>query len=222
MRLFRHIIISLALFIAGGSVSYAQSVWQRFSDAVSVYDVSFAYSFSMKSKAVITGAGTADVQGNMFAVSGNGLEIFCDGVSRWTVDKSAEEVVIESVEGDMSASVSGNPALLVIALDKYFDAKSSSGLTENGRKQVKVNFVPRNDMSLGLVSGMKSSSLSSLSVWFSDESRPVIVKATAQMKDGSDIDFKISSMKFSEKKPVSFFRFNDSLLSSSWVITDLR
>lgn len=176
----------------------------------------------MKSKTVITGTGTADVQGNMFAVSGNGLEIMCDGASRWTVDKSAEEVVIESVEGDMAASLSGNPALLVIALDKYFTVRSSSSLTESGRKMVKVNFVPRKDMALGLVSGMKSSSLSSLSVWFSDESRPVIVKAAAQMKDGSAIDFKISSMTFLEKKPVSFFRFNDALLGPSWVITDLR
>ncbi len=222
MRVFNHIFISLAFLFSCASASFAQNVWERFSDAVSAGDVSFAYSFSMKSKTVITGAGTADVQESMFAVSGNGLEIMCDGVSRWTVDKSAEEVVIESVEGDMAASLSGNPALLVIALDKYFSVQSSSNLTENGRKLVKVNFIPRKDMALGLVSGMKSSSLSSLSVWFSDESRPVIVKAVAQMKDGSAIDFKISSMTFSEKKPVSFFRFDDALLGNSWVVTDLR
>ncbi len=221
MRFLRHIVMSLAFFVSCDSASFAQSVWQRFSASVSDYDVSFSYSFSMKSKTVITGTGTADVQGNMFSVTGNGLEIKCDGVSRWTVDQSAQEVYIESVEGDTDASLTGNPALMVIALDKYFTVKSSSNLTENGRKLVKVNFVPKNDMSFE-IAGMKSSALTSLSVWFSDESRPVMVKASPQTKDGSVIDFKISSMKFSEKKPASFFRFNDSLLNSSWVVTDLR
>ena len=45
------------------------------------------YSFTMPTKkAKMTGNGSVKVQGTSFIVDGNGLEIWCDGKTRWTID----------------------------------------------------------------------------------------------------------------------------------------
>ena len=54
------------------------------------------YSFLMQEK--ISCSGTITVQQPCFKVVGNGLEIYCDGKSRWTVDREAKEVYIEYSE----------------------------------------------------------------------------------------------------------------------------
>ncbi len=222
MSFFRKIFLSASALALCGLVASAQNVWQRFSDAVNANEVSFSYSYEMRSGTVLKGSGNADVQGDMFRISGNGMEIICDGASRWTVDRSAEEVVIESVESGNEISVQDNPALLVLALDKYFKVQSSSTSVEDGKKMTKVDFVPLGKMSFGMAAGAKSLEPVSLTVWFSDGVKPVVTKATVKMKDGSLVEIRIPSMTFSQKKPASFFRFDDSKSGSSWVVTDLR
>lgn len=74
----------------------------------------FSYSYTVNSKTPLKGDGQILIQGDRFKMSGNGLEIFCDGITRWTLDSEAKEVYIENAS-DIS-DILNNPARLLEAL----------------------------------------------------------------------------------------------------------
>jgi hypothetical protein len=53
-------------------------------------------------------------------------------------------------------------------------------------------------------------------------STPVFQSGSFATEDGSQIDVKIKSMTFVEKKPLTFYILDLSGFDSSWMITDLR
>ena len=82
--------------------------------------VSFTYSCVIgDGGAEVTGEGTVDMQGDAYIVRGNGLEVYCDGRTRWTVDRQAQEAVVEAYDPD-SPDYSVNPAALLRSFDKAF------------------------------------------------------------------------------------------------------
>lgn len=58
--------------------------------------VSASYSFILNGK--VNCSGVITVQQPCFKAEGNGMEIFCDGSTRWTVDRESKEVYIETAE----------------------------------------------------------------------------------------------------------------------------
>ena len=76
------------------------------------------------------GAGTVEVQGNTYHMKGNGLEVFCNGESIWTIDEAAKEVVIDPCDAVTDAYVA-NPLLLLADLDSYFDITSQKRIGGN-------------------------------------------------------------------------------------------
>lgn len=44
-------------------------------------------------------SGTLLIQGESYRAVGNGMEVYCDGATRWTVDPESKEVYIETAEG---------------------------------------------------------------------------------------------------------------------------
>ncbi len=54
------------------------------------------YSFVMQK---VHCSGTITVQIPCFKASGNGIDVYSDGISRWTVDPESKEVYIENAEG---------------------------------------------------------------------------------------------------------------------------
>ena len=44
-------------------------------------------------------SGTLLIQGDCYRAVGNGMEIYCDGATRWSVDPESKEVYIEPAEG---------------------------------------------------------------------------------------------------------------------------
>ena len=44
-------------------------------------------------------SGTLLIQGECYRARGNGMEIYCDGTTRWTVDPEAKEVYVETSGG---------------------------------------------------------------------------------------------------------------------------
>ena len=44
-------------------------------------------------------SGTLILEGNCYFAKGNGIEIYCDGKTRWTVDPEEKEVYIEEAGG---------------------------------------------------------------------------------------------------------------------------
>ncbi len=83
------------------------------SDMIKSGTVAFDYTFQTKgSSTPFTGSGIALVSGASYRIEGNGLDIRCDGASRWTADPEAGEMVIETAEGEVLDFLS-NPALLL-------------------------------------------------------------------------------------------------------------
>ena len=76
------------------------------------------YEFTATLSGVSTyGEGMVYIQGNSYHMSGNGLEIYCDGETTWMIDESAKEVFVEAAESQ-SAGYLANPALLLMNLEQ--------------------------------------------------------------------------------------------------------
>lgn len=204
-------ILMLLPFVAvAQDIWAAQSLSRRFSDAEKGSCVTFSYSFTVRGNAPVRGEGTAVLQGNMFIVKGNGMEIWCDGKSRWTADRAAKELIVEDVDG--LASIEANPALLISSLESSFRPTETAveSVSGSGKKLHKVSYVP----------SVKGTGVTSLDVWFTDAAKPLIVKLSAFLGKKGVVDLKISSMSFGPLRAASSFVFGGS--DSSWVITDLR
>lgn len=204
-------ILMLLPFVAvAQDIGSAQSLSRRFSDAEKGSCITFSYSFTMRGNAPVRGEGTAVLQGNMFIVKGNGMEIWCDGKSRWTADRAAKELIVEDVDG--LASIEANPALLISSLESSFRPTETAveSVSGSGKKLHKVSYVP----------SVKGTGVTSLDVWFTDAAKPLIVKLSASLGKKGVVDLKISSMSFGQLRAASSFVFGGS--DSSWVITDLR
>ena len=87
----RIVLISMTLLLAAAGL-HAQEILARFSTD----RITCKYSYTTTVPIALNFSGDAVVQGECYHFSGNGLEIYCDGESRWTLDTEAKEVYIEN------------------------------------------------------------------------------------------------------------------------------
>lgn len=206
---------ALALFsIPSGAKSKTLG---SFIDKVSSSLVTFDYSFTMqttKSKTKMTGSGNVKVQGNAFFMEGNGMEVWCDGSTRWTIDRFAEEALVESVSESYD-SYATNPALMITAVDDAFNEVSFGTSKFQGKAVDAFVLSP-------VHKGKYSMDIAELKLFFKSGTSD-LVGAEVKLNDGSVSEFSITGMTFSaqaEKK--ESFRFDEKTLDDSYVITDLR
>ena len=129
------IITILAVFAFVAPADAKSRTLSDFIGKVSSSLVRFDFSFTMtspRSKAKMTGSGDVRVQDNAFVMNGNGLEVWCDGSTRWTVDRLAAEALVEKVE-DSAESYSTNPALMITSVDSAFEETSFSSGSFQGK-----------------------------------------------------------------------------------------
>ena len=90
-------------------------------DRVPGHRVQFHYTYSLsqggKPMTQVTD-GDVTVEDNAFLLSGLGLDVRSDGTTRWSVDREAEEVLIEKVEKE---DILTNPALFISSYKGYMD-----------------------------------------------------------------------------------------------------
>jgi len=90
-------------------------------DRVPEHRVQFHYTYSLsqdgKPMTVVTD-GDVTVEDNAYLLSGLGLEVRSDGTTRWSMDREAEEVLIEKVEKE---DLFTNPALFIGSYKSYMD-----------------------------------------------------------------------------------------------------
>jgi len=185
----------------------AQDALSRFASRAESSRVGFDYVFSVKGNLPLKGEGKALVQGDSFFVSGNGLEIRCDGTTRWTADTDSKEVVIEGVEEGI-ADLAANPALLIVSFDEAFDRVAVKDDVFGGRKVKAFSLKPK------IYGGFESAVL-----YFSGDE---LAGASVTSSDGTVTDFTISSLTFSYPEKTEEFSFDVSSFDKSWVVTDLR
>ena len=208
--------IALALLFSVPSGAKSKTLG-NFIDKVSSSLVTFDYSFTMqttKSKTKMTGSGNVKVQGNAFYTEGNGMEVWCDGSTRWTIDRFAEEALVEAVD-DSYDSYATNPALMISAVDDAFNEVSFGSSSFQGKTVDASVLSP-------IHKGKYSMDIAELKLFFKSGTSD-LVGAEVKLNDGSVSEFIISGMTFSgmtEKK--ESFRFDEKTLDDSYVITDLR
>lgn len=157
----------------------------------------------------IVGDGKVDFQGNAYHMSGNGLDIYCDGKDVWLMDTRAKEVYIEAVSDGTDAFLQ-NPALLFMGLKDNFKVVGTKEVTDagDGGKYMVYELVP--EVSCGIdactIKIRKEGTLNS---------------GTFVMSEGQTIGVDIRSIKKSDRKDISSFRPTQSF-DSSWMVTDLR
>ena len=109
---FAALLVSFAAF-AQGSIPIL--------DRVPGHRVQFHYTYSLsKDGRPMTQVtdGDVTVEDNAFLLSGLGLEVRSDGATRWSIDREAEEVLIEKVEKE---DLFTNPALFIGSYKNYMD-----------------------------------------------------------------------------------------------------
>jgi len=196
-----------ALLFLFPSASRASDPVNSLLSRMSTSQVKFDYTFSTKGNMNIKGDGNAVVQGKCFFVEGNGMEIYCDGKSRWTVDNYSKEAIIEDVAmvGDDFLT---NPAAFLTSLDKVFGEPEMSKGTFDGKSVDVASFLPKG-----------KSSVSSMKLFFRSSD---LSGAEITLADGSVTQFTVTGMTFSDVEQGKDFSFKDKELDSSWVVTDLR
>ena len=153
------------------------------------------------------GNGVLTAQQRMYLMQGNGLKIYCNASTVWVVDEEGKEILIDSVAQGTDAYLS-NPALLLADISNVF---SVGAPTKNGTT-LTYKLTPKSDC--GIASGTVVLNTAGTS--------PVFSSGLFNMSDGSQLDVKIKSMTFLEKKPLTFYTLDLSGFDSSWMITDLR
>lgn len=186
-----------------------QNVVTDFAKTLSGGCAVFGFSYSMGGQVPLSGSGTITLQGDAFVMKGDGLEVYCDGTTRWTVDTAAEECYIETVKAG-GLDYEANPALLVGAVDKAFSQKKTSQATFNGQK------VTRADMTPAKAEG----NITELSLMLTADKKPagLLVK----ISDGNLITVTVKDYELGPKTTMDAFTFDTKKLNHNYIITDLR
>lgn len=202
-------ITALFLLVLLGVGAAGQNVVTDFAKTLSKGCAAFGYTYSMGGQVPLNGSGTIRLQGDAFVMKGDGLEVYCDGATRWTVDTAAEECYIEAVKAG-GLDYEANPALLVGAVDKAFDLKRTAAATFNGLRVTQAVMVPV----------VKEGNISELSLMLSASREPagIVVSTT----DGNVITVTVNDYELTPSVSEEAFRFDTKILNKNYIITDLR
>jgi len=201
--------IACGLALLPGLLAGAQQkdALAAFSDKATAQKASFTYNFKSGS---LSGSGSATIMGNCFYLKAGPLEMTCNGKILWTVDKDAEEAIVEPVDTPETAGVF-NPALLITCIDQAFKVKSKLSTTVGGASAVKYYLTPKS-------SEIEIKEL--VAVIAADAS--AIYSLTATTKDGTVTSFTIPSFSFSPKTDAKEYSISESAFGGNYIITDLR
>ena len=186
-----------------------QNVVTDFAKTLSDACASFGYTYSMSGQVPLSGSGTIRLQGDSFIMKGDGLEVYCDGATRWTVDTAAEECYIESVkEGGLDYEA--NPALLVGAVDKAFKLKKTVSTTFNGQKVTQAVLEP----------ATKDGNITELSLMLTSAKKPAGLLVNTS--DGNVITVTVKDFTLTPTTAREAFALDTKKLNKDYFITDLR
>lgn len=80
-------------------LSFGQNDIAGLMEKLDSHKVTLNYSCTVRLDVPMKSRGSLTVQQNCYKLSAAGVDIYCDGESRWTVDTSSKEVFIEEATG---------------------------------------------------------------------------------------------------------------------------
>ncbi|MDO5443426.1 MAG: outer membrane lipoprotein carrier protein LolA [Bacteroidia bacterium] len=187
----------------------AQNIVDSFVATIGGKCASFQYNYSMSGQVPVSGSGEVTLQGDSFTMKGDGLEVYCNGTERWTVDTEAEECYIESVDA-ASLDYEANPALLVGAVDKAFEFRKSKSSTFEGKSVSEAVLSPVSN----------DGNIKEVSLFITGAGVPA--GAVLTIDDGTAITISIKNWTLGGQKDCEAFCFDTKKLSKRYIITDLR
>lgn len=197
------IIAALLSMVAANAQTAHRTALDRLYDALSSSCVTMKCAYSINvSNTRMKGEADVSVQGDMYTMTGNGLQVYCDGAKVWSVDPAAMEVYIESVDA-LEANSLANPAALFMHLGTSFSVVSAS---QSGGRFL-YSLAPK------VVCGVKSADLE-----LAADGKPVA--AVFVLEDGVKVEVTIGSMVMEKTKPEDDFRPQVSF-GSDWIVTEL-
>ena len=204
MKRLASLLLVLTAFTAAG-----QNIVSDFAKTLRDGCATFGYSYSMSGQVPLSGSGTVSLQGDSFTMKGDGIEVYCDGATRWTVDTVAEECYIEEVKAG-GRDYEANPALLVGAVDKAFKLTGTKAATFNGQKVTEAVLVP----------AAEGGNITELSLMMASAQKPsgLLVKTS----DGNIITGVVRDFAVGGKAAEKDFRLDMSRLGKDYIVTDLR
>lgn len=186
-----------------------ERMYDDFSSRLTTLDISYVLEML---PADMTGNAVVSFQDEAYRLSADGLEIYCDGKSVWTLDNISKELIIEPVTDDGEGFIR-NPASLFLGLKDNFkvtDISEGGHMREPDVKDVVYTLVPVVECGM-------------------DECQ-IQIKKNGDLYHGSfimsagQIDIVrilVNSITRSAKKDIGYFRPAQSF-DSSWIVTDLR
>lgn len=209
LRIVAAAVLSVVMALSA-SYSHAQNVslLDKMCDNLAKSCVEMKCTWSARMSGVTTnGSGELKIQGDMWTLVGNGVEMWCDGKSLWIVDPSLKEVMIEPVEEDVEVKYLTNPALAFVHLHELF-AVGISRQTEDGEAMF-YSMKPKEGSDIDYLN---------VEVLSSDAS---IRRGSVAFKSGDIIKIEVSSMKLTPEVSVEAFSPRN-VFDSSWIVSDLR
>ena len=123
------------LLIASAAAQQTQhAALERLRAAISDSCLTLKCTYSMYvSQTRVQGEAEVMLQGNAYAMRGNGIEVYCDGTKVWTLDQSLKEAYVEQVE---NAGVNAllDPSSADIVFDAAGNPVSASFIMQDGLK----------------------------------------------------------------------------------------
>lgn len=196
-----------------GSVSQQSSgILDKFIAGLASSSAAFDYEYVLdNAKVKMTGSGNVILQDNSFIMKGDGLEVYCDGSVKWTIDRNASEAVAESFDREHPDYLA-NPALIVGDVSRVFSVVSEKSSSFGGKSVTALHLAP--------LPGLKG--ISSAVLYLSGTESPVPAGLEMKMDDDIILTLTVTSFSLSSKTDLSSFTFNEKTLSSDFIITDLR
>lgn len=201
------------LSLAASSREADSSPLHRLQERAASSEISFSYTYSASSgKVSMSGQGEVLLHGDAYRLEVDGLEVYCDGKDRWTLDRKAREVVVEPVApGD--ADLSANPALLLSRAADFFTLADTARCTVDGEQLLRMDLSP-----------VDCPQFRAVSIYIASDGSDTVKKVSVTSADGTVTDFVLSDYRYYSPAvdDLSRFRADVSALDTSWVITDLR
>ena len=211
-----------ALSLLCALAASAQSVRPEVLDRIQKESVSFDYTYSVatgkKADLKQTSGGCVTAQKDAYLVTGLGLEVRSDTKTRWTIDRSAKEVLIESVGETITDELMLTPTLAICRYEDFFTPKFVE------RKIVSGGIVDRFDLQLKKPSDDMSDIYLLVMQEVSDEDVETFRLAFGfKGSNASWIEIRTGALRFDAPKPLSFYAPAAGEFSGAeWVVTDLR
>jgi hypothetical protein len=152
---------------------------------------------------MVAGKSQLLVQGNMYHLHGNGLDVHNDGRTVWTIDESTREVIIES-SADVEEDYMSNPVLMLARMDEFFKIESQK-MVNSGTEYV--------------LAAISDCGVMQADLLLAPDGR--LISGEFLLKDGNVLSINVISMKKTEEMPADSFSPKRKF-GSDWIVTDLR